>query len=565
MTIDAVAATSPGPQRASHDTRTVFGGILIGLSLAAVSQTLVTTALPTIVGELGGYDSLSWVVSAYLLTSAVVVPFAGKLADLFGATRLFQLAIVTFACGSLLAGLSGTMVLLVLARGVQGVGGGAIMTLAYTLIARIVPSRERGRYTGYVAAVFAITSVTGPLVGGFLVDHLSWRWAFYLNVALSVVALGVIRRSLPSDSSRTIAPLDYTGAVLLVAALVSTMLVTMWGGQTYAWASPTIIGLGVAALVGLGLFGWRERVAPDPIVPFDLFTQRVVRVSTLLAFLSGVAMFGVIVYAPTFLQVAAGASATRSGLLLIPLMGGTLVGSTIGGRAMSRTARFKAIAVIGSVLFAVGTGLLATLDRSSPEIFSSLFVGLFGIGLGLTMPVTVVAVQNAVVPRQLGAATSATQFSRKIGATLGVAALGGVFNARVLGVLDDAVAQLPEGTTSESLLETPAEIDRLPQAAATAVRDAVADGATLVFTVAFVAAVLALVVALRLPNDHLHEGATDHGDGPLRFRRPMDGDLFEVGELIDDSDDLSMLNSDTAPRSGSGHAPSGASQRGAPS
>jgi EmrB/QacA subfamily drug resistance transporter len=501
MSVDEVA------EPRAHDVRTVFAGILIGLSLAAISQTLVTTALPTMVGDLGGFDQLSWVVSAYLLTSTVVVPFAGKLADLFGTTRLFQLAIAVFAAGSLLAALSTSMISLILARGVQGIGGGAIMTLAFTLVARIVPARERGRYQGYIASLFAITSVMGPLVGGFFVDHLTWRWAFYSNVALSALALVIVRRRLPPDTRTSGGSVDHSGAALLVVTLVSTMLVAMWGGQQFAWSSPVIAGLVIVAVLGLVGFLRCEHVAADPIVPIEQFHRRVVRVATALGFLSGVAMFGVMVYAPTFLQVSLGMSATRSGLLLIPLMGCILLGSTAGGRIMSRTARFKAVAVIGSTLLAMGSGLLAMMGADTPAALPSLFVGVVGLGIGLLMPVTVVAVQNAVRNDQLGAATSTTQFARKIGATLGVAALGGLFNARIDARLADSAAVLPTGSTSASLLERPSTIGQLPEAVASAIRDAVADATTLVFAVAFVAAVVGLVVSFRLPDERLDDGS----------------------------------------------------------
>ncbi|HWM18584.1 MAG TPA: MDR family MFS transporter [Ilumatobacteraceae bacterium] len=506
MTIDP-DDVDPVGDRTWNDARvrTIFAGILIGLSIAAISQTLVTTALPTMVGELGGFDKLSWVISAYLLTSAIVVPFAGKLSDLFGSTRLFQLAIVVFAAGSLLAGLSNSMVLLIVARGIQGVGGGAIMTVAFTLVAHIVPARERGRYQGYITSLFAVTSIAGPLVGGFFVDHLTWRWAFYLNVALSAVAIVVVRRNLPPDSSRPSKGVDQLGAALLVVTLVSVMLVAVWGGQQYAWSSPVIGALAIVAVVGAVAFIRCERVAAEPIVPLELFRHRVVRVATILGFLTGVTMFGVIVYTPTYLQVSLGVSATTSGLLLIPLMSSILIGSTFGGRAMSRTGRYKSLAVAGSAVLAVGAGLLATTGVGTALYLPSAYVGLVGLGLGLTLPVTLVAVQHVVSKEQLGAATSTNQFARKMGSTLGVAALGGIFSGRVSSRLVGGSNPLPAGTTPDSVLESPAAIDQLPVATADAVRSAVADGSSLVFAVAFVIAVIALVVSVRLPDDRLDD------------------------------------------------------------
>ncbi len=489
-----------------HDAstvRTIFIGIMIGMALAAISQTLVTTTLPTMVGELGGLDHLSWVVSAYLLTSTVVVPFAGKLADLFGTTRLFQVAIVMFAAGSLLAGLSTSMAMLIAGRSIQGLGGGAIMTLAFTLVGHIVPMRERGRYQGYVASMFAVTSVIGPLLGGFFVDHLSWRWAFYSNVALAGVVLAIIRRNLPPDEKRAARGADLRGGALLVVTLISMMLVAVWGGQKLAWTSPAVVVLIAVALGGFVLFVRCERAASEPIVPIEMFGQRAVRTATTIGFMSGIAMFGVTVYAPTFLQVSLGVSATRSGMTLVPLMGCILVASTVGGRVMSRTARFKSLAVIGSGLLVVGTGSLATMTTRTATFVPSLYVGIVGLGLGLIMPVTLVAVQNAVTSERLGAATSVSQTTRKIGSTLGVAAFGGVFNTRVAAGLDEASADLPPGTAVDSLLDSPAAIARLPDVVATIVRDSVAEAAVLVFAVACAIAVLGFLVSLRLPNDEL--------------------------------------------------------------
>lgn len=499
-TADQGPDTTP---RASAAPRAAFIGIAMGMTLGAVSQTLVSTALPTIVGEFGGYDSLAWVVSAYLLTSSIVVPFAGKLADMFGTTRMFRVAILVFAAGSLLAAVSQSMIVLIAARSIQGLGGGAIMTLAFTLVGRLAPARERGRYNGYIASLFALSSVLGPLVGGFFVDHLTWRLAFVTSVGLSLVALVVVQRNLPPDEARTGKRLDARGSLLLVVALATTMLVAMWGGQQFAWMSLRIIGLSVVALVSLAAFVWTEGRVEEPIVPLHLFRRRAVRVSSVLGFLSGMAMFGVIVYAPTFLQVSRGVSATKSGLLLIPLMGFITIGSAVGGRIMSRTGRFRHVAIAGSALLMVGAGLLATMSESTPVLIPSVFVGVSGLGIGLTMPVTIVAVQNAVRLDQLGAATSLTQFTRKIGSTLGVAILGGLFNAGVATSLAGSAALLPPGATADSLLDTPAKVALLPTPVASAVRSAVADGVRLTFTAAFFVAVVGLAVSTRLPDDEL--------------------------------------------------------------
>ncbi|MGE0139663.1 MAG: MDR family MFS transporter [Ilumatobacteraceae bacterium] len=501
MSTDAVAPTNV-EDFDPVAVRPVVVGVLVGISLAAVSQTFVTTALPTIVGELGGYDQLSWVVSSYLLTSAIVVPFAGKLSDRFGASRVFRASIAVFAIGSLLAGVSTSMVMLIIARGVQGVGGGALMTVAFTLIARLVPPRERGRYQSRVASLFAVTSVTGPLIGGFFVDHLSWRWAFFVVTAMCGLALGVVRR-LPSDERAPGGAADVLGASGVVVVLVSLMLVALWGGQVAAWSSPLIVVLLTVSAIGIVLFVvWERRVA-DPIVPVRLMRRRAVWIAVTLGFLSGVSMFGVIAFAPTFLQVSLGASATASGLLLVPLMGCILIGSTTGGRVMSNTGRYRRVAIGGSVLLTVGAGLLTTMSADTPLGVPSLYVGVVGLGIGLLMPVTLVAVQNEVPADQLGAATSLTQFTRKIGSTLGVAVLGGLFVSRLTRALDASSADLPAGVSTDSLLETPAAIDDLPNEIAQIVRGAVADGATVTFVFAFIFAACGVVLALMLPDTEL--------------------------------------------------------------
>lgn len=496
--------------------RPVFVGIALAMSLAAISQTFVSTALPTIVGELGGYGALSWVVSAYLLTSAIVVPFAGKLADNFGATRLFRISIALFAAGSLLCGLSPSMTVLIVARGIQGLGGGAIMTLSFTLIARVVPPRELGRYQSRVAALFAVTSVTGPLVGGFFVDQLSWRWAFF-TVTLLCLAVLVLFPRLPSDRRRTDGRVDAVGAVVLVASIVCLMLVAVWGGRTAAWTSPLIVSLLVVSLAALAVFVRCELRVPDPIVPVGLLRRRAVWAPVALGFLSGVSMFGVIVYAPVFLQVSLGRSATESGLLLVPLMGCVVVSSTVGGRVMSRSGRYRLIAIVGSVLLVTGASVLVSMDVSSALVLPSVGVGVVGLGIGLLMPVTLIAVQNEVDEEALGRATSLVQLTRKMGSTLGVVVLGGVFSGHAERSLRDAT--LPSGTTLESVLETPDEIGALPVNLATAVRTAVASGATMAFGAALLVGVAGLVIALLVPRGELRggDGSTARaGDEPAK-------------------------------------------------
>lgn len=487
------AAVSTGP---------VFVGTALAMSLAAISQTSVSTALPTIVGDLGGYSGLSWVVSAYLLTSAIVVPFAGKLADNFGATRLFRVAIAVFAIGSLLCGLSATMWMLIIARGIQGLGAGSIMTLSFTLVARVVPPRELGRYQSRIAALFAVTSVIGPLIGGFFVDHLTWRWAFFTVTVLSVVVL-VAFPNLQSERRASGARADVLGAILLVFSVISLMLVAGSVGPAAPWKSPRVAALLVIAIVGLIVFVRRELKFSDPLVPVALLRQRSIWAPVGLGFVSGISMFGVIVYATLFLQVAVGRSATQSGLLLVPLMGCVVISSSFGGRVMSKSGRFRALAILGSALMVVGTSVLVGMSPTSSAAIPSIAAGLVGLGLGLLMPVTLVAVQNEVDPAELGQATSLVQFTRKMGSTLGVALLGGVFAVQAERSL--RAAQLPAGTTLESVLETPDQLVDLPDSIEAAVRNAVASGTTTAFGAALLASAVGLVFALLIPSGELRD------------------------------------------------------------
>ncbi len=487
---------------ASGPPRMVFAGILVALSVTAISQTFVTTALPTMVGDLGGFDGLSWIVGGYLLASTIVVPFAGKLADLYGTNRLFQLSIVVFAIGSVIAGRATSAEMLVAARVLQGLGGGAILTLSFTLVAVLVVPRERGRYQGYIASLFTAANVAGPLVGGFFVDHLSWRWIFYTTGAVCVVALLFVRRNLPRDVRSTDAPFDLAGSCLLVIALVGVMLIATWGGQQLAWTSSALIGLSVVTVAAIAVFVVVERRALEPVMPLDLFSRRSVRIASVLGFLTGVAMTTVLTYAPTFVQLALDVSAAASGLVLMPLMVCVMLASTLGGRMMSKTARYRPTAIVGALLLAVGTGLMCLMTAGTPLFIPSICVALVGLGIGLTTPAHMVAVQNAVRDDRLGAATSTTQFTRKIGSTVGVAVAGGLFTATTASRLRDAGA-LAGDEPIGSLLETPSRIDGLPDQLEATVRDAVASGAIAVFTLTFVAAAVAFLLSFRLPDERL--------------------------------------------------------------
>jgi len=477
----------------------VFAGLMSGVLLAALDQTIVATALPTIVGDLGGLAHLSWVVTAYLLASTTSTPLYGKISDLYGRKTVFQAAIVIFLVGSALSGLAQSMGQLIAFRAVQGLGAGGLMALAIAIIGDVVSPRERGRYQGYIGAVFAVASVAGPLLGGFFVDHLTWRWAFYVNLPVGVAALLVTSVALDLPFRRTGHSVDYLGAALLVAGVTCVLLVTVWGGDRYEWGSPTILGLAAMGALLLGAFAVQEQRTSEPVLPPRLFRDPVFRVATATLFLIGVAMFGAIVFLPLFLQVVVGASATSSGLLLLPLMAGIVASSVVVGRVISRTGRYRWYPVAGTALVTVAMGLLATMDANTSRTTASWYVAVLGVGLGTVMPVMILAVQNAVDQRDLGTATSAATFSRSMGGSFGVALFGAILASRL-------AHQLP-GVDPEALQASPSQLRALPPAAHQAVVEAVAHSLHVVFLAAIPVALAAFVVVLFLRERPLRETA----------------------------------------------------------
>jgi EmrB/QacA subfamily drug resistance transporter len=423
--------------------RTVFAALMLGMFLAALDQTIVSTALPTIVGDLGGLNHLSWVVTSYLLASTVSTPIYGKLGDMVGRKPVFQAAILIFLAGSMLAGLSQSMGQLIGFRALQGIGAGGLMVGAQAIIADIVPPRERGRYMGLIGSVFAVASVAGPLLGGFIVDHLSWRWVFYVNMPIGALAVAIVALRLHLPRRRTPHRIDYVGAALLAGGVAALILLTTWGGNQYAWGSSTIIGLGVLGVLFLGAFVWQEGRVAEPILPLTLFRSRVFNVASAMGFTIGMAMFGAIVFIPLFLQLVYGATPTSSGLRMLPLMAGLLVAAIASGRIISRIGRYKAFPIAGTAVLVGGMFLLSRLGVGTAPWLASVYMLVVGIGIGLVLQVLVLVVQNDAKPEQIGVATSAATFFRSVGGSFGVAIFGAIFASRLAG----QIRQLPPEVT----------------------------------------------------------------------------------------------------------------------
>jgi len=520
MTVTEPAATT---RALTHrEILIVFSALMLGMLLAALDQTIVSTALPTIVGDLGGLNHLSWVVTAYLLTSTSSVPLYGKVSDLYGRKVVLQFAIVTFLIGSVLAGAAQNMPMLIVARGIQGIGGGGLMSLTLIIIADIVAPRERGRYQGYIGAVFATSSVLGPLLGGLFTDSLSWRWIFYINIPLGLAALVVTSTVLNLPFVRREHRVDYLGAALLVAGVSALLLVMVWGGSEYAWDSATILGLTVAGLVLVVAFVLQEARAAEPILPLSLFRIGAFRVSSSVSLLVGLAMFGAIVFLPLYFQIVTGASATRSGLLMLPMVAGLMLTSITSGRMISSTGHYRHFPIIGALVTAIGLLLLTRLDVDTSRLESSLYMFVLGAGLGMLMQTLVLAVQNVVSHSEMGAATAGVTFFRSIGGAFGVAIFGTIINNRLdyyvkQNVSADILNQLgnPSGT---ELGRSRAAIERLPELVRVDVIQSFAQAIDVVFWAALPVALAAFALTWFLHEAPLrtstHAGGPEADDAP---------------------------------------------------
>ena len=519
MTSQASTAAVLDPESSSagislHRRNLIFVAVLLGMLLAALDQTIVATALPTVVADLGGAGHQSWVVTSYLLASTIVTAIVGKLGDVFGRKVVFQTSVLFFLAGSVLCGLSASMTMLVASRALQGIGGGAIMVTAMAVIGEVIPLRERGRYQGALGAVFGVTTVIGPLLGGFFTDHLTWRWAFWINIPVAVVVLVVGAAAIPSLAKAARPVIDYAGILLVGIGASGLTLATSWGGGEYAWGSPMIIGLFVASAVALALFVWVETRATEPILPIRLFTSPVFTVCCILGFIVGFAMLGALTFLPTFMQFVDGVSATTSGLRTLPMVAGMLITSIGSGNIVGRTGRYKIFPVAGTATMAVGFVLLSGMDAGTPTWQQSAYLFVLGSGIGLCMQVLVLVVQNTSSFADLGVATSGVTFFRTIGSSFGAAIFGSLFANFLASRIGPALAA--SGAPPRAA-ESPQALHALSPEMAAPIVNAYADSLGTVFLCAVPVAVVGLIVSLFLKEIPLREmdamSATDLGEG----------------------------------------------------
>ncbi|HEX4774738.1 MAG TPA: MDR family MFS transporter [Candidatus Saccharimonadales bacterium] len=475
----------------------VITALMLVMLLAALDQTIVSTALPRIATDLHGLNKISWVATAYLLTSAITTPIYGKISDQLGRKKIFQTAIIIFLIGSVLCGISQNMNELVLARGLQGIGAGGLMSLVLAIVGDIIPPRQRGKYMGYFMSVFGVSSVIGPLLGGFLTDSLSWRWVFFVNIPLGAIALTAVATRLHLPVYKEDHNIDYTGAALLSVGSVCLLLATVWGGTNYAWASTQIIGLLIAGVVLAVSFVLWERRAKEPIIPLHLFKNDIFTVSVLLSLLSGIAMFAAILYIPVYQQTVRGFSPTKSGLLMLPLVLGLLVAGITSGRLTSKLGRYRIFPIVGTLVLAFGLWLFSHLTLTTPEWMLGLWMLVIGAGLGTFMQIMTLAIQNSVDRRHMGTATSSATFFRSLGSAFG----GAIFGSIMLNRLSHYLTLSLPHTSSKlnvSNIQQGANLQSLPPAVANTVQQSFVHAFHDMFLFAIPIALLAFVVALFL-------------------------------------------------------------------
>ncbi|ROR43719.1 MDR family MFS transporter [Kitasatospora cineracea] len=491
-------------QRPHREIRLVMVGLVITMLLAMLDNLIVGTAMPTIVGELHGAEHMSWVVTSYTLATAASTPIWGKVGDLYGRKGSFLVSIVIFLLGSALSGLSQSMGQLIAFRAVQGLGAGGLMVGVMSIMGALVLPRDRGKYQGMFAAVMALATVGGPLIGGFITDHLNWRWTFYVNLPLGAIALVFIVVVLKLPKIRSNAKIDYFGAVLLTVGIVSAVLVTTWGGHEYAWGSKQILGLGTLGLASLIGFCYVEQRVAEPIIPLKLFRNRNFTMVSIIGFIVGFAMFGAVTFLPTYQQIVQGASATNSGLLLMPMMFGMLVVSLVVGQAITKTGKYRIFPIIGTTVMAGGSLLLSTLAVDTKSFTSSCYMVVLGAGMGFLMQVTMLVAQNSVEMKDMGVASSSATLFRTIGGSFGVALFGTLYINRLNDTLK--AAGMPAGGESTGSM-SPETLKSMPPEAVSVLQHGIANGMHTVFLWGTVISVVAIAASLFLREVKLRGGA----------------------------------------------------------
>ena len=502
------------PNYTHSEIMVVMVALMLVMLLAALDQTIVSTALPRIATDLHGLNRLSWVATAYLLTSAITTPIYGKISDLFGRKKIFQSAIVIFLFGSVLCGISQSMSQLIAARALQGVGAGGLMSLVLAIVGDIIPPRQRGQYMGYFLGVFGLASVAGPLLGGFLTDSLSWRWIFFVNIPLGAIALSAVAARLHLPVYKKHHSIDYFGALLLSVSTTCLLLATVWGGNTYSWSSSRIIGLLVTGVVlGLGFAFWESRAA-EPIIPPRLFRNDIFTVSVILSLLAGIAMFAAILYIPEYQQIVRGYSPTKSGLLMLPLIMGLLVASITSGRLTSKWGRYRIFPIVGTLILAFGLWLLSHVTLATSQLVFASWMLVVGIGLGTFMQVMTLAIQNSVDRKELGTATSSATFFRSLGSSFGGALFGAILTSRLAHHLAEVLPSRASGShlSIQGIQTGAASIHSLPPALASSVAEAFARSFHDMFLLTIPFALLAFVVSLFLRETPLR---SSHGPASL--------------------------------------------------
>ena len=506
--------------------RRTFIALLLAMAIAAMDYTIVSTALPTIVGEMGALTLLPWVLTANVLASTVTVPLYGKLSDIYGRRRLMQVAIMLFVLGSCAAGLSQSIGQLIACRAIQGAGSAGLISLSYMIVGDMITPRQRGRYQVYISAVFAVASVCGPLLGGVAVDHVSWRLAFYPSVLLAMVTLTVIRRNLVDPPVTRSVGVDWLGAGLLALGLAAILLVASLAGHEHAWNSPVIVSTTAIGVLALVWFVAQEGRAPSPILPLFLFRNREFSAANATSFVAGFGLFLPLAYFPVFLQISLAMSATQSGLLLAPMLTASLLASLVSGRMVARWGRYRSVVVAGTVLLGVGLALLSTMSVSTSPAAAATYLVVFGLSMGVLIPVLILVIQNAVHPSDLGVATSSVQVFRQLGGSTGVAVFGALFNARLAGLL---AARLPpdssvSGLDVSELVASPAVVATMEPSVRDVIREAVALSSSQMFRLAIPVAVAATIAGLMLRGLPLRDVPTHEQPGTARSPRGVQAD-----------------------------------------